>query len=359
MLIDRESEERVARLIRRNFGDAADWRRAHDFYLPSGTLYLTPEPHWNGYVPEDDHSFGLALARRIAISNGSDMSDIATELVWSESKSCRGSRLVMLALAHEADETGKVTLTLEEISRLTRLTARSITKCLRELATLGELIHERGGGASNPNSYSILLIDQDTGTPSHSSTELPTPSPEVPEVGTRFQEASSQNSPATAASGKSLRDESEVSSSRVPGGNTPVGSITTTKKQASLLGSGRQNHATDQDSVMVPDGAKELVTAITTAGMLVGWRLTESEWDRVTALAARWGHERLVEMVARRWNADRPPRSARYLLRIWADLPSHTPAAASRGNVVPLRRQPGGWAPFQNTAEPSAYQNGF
>ncbi|MBT2405564.1 MULTISPECIES: hypothetical protein [unclassified Streptomyces] len=72
MLIDRQTEERVARMIRRNFGDAADWRRAHDFYLPTGTLHLAPEPHQNGYVPEDDHSFGLALTRRIAISDGSD-----------------------------------------------------------------------------------------------------------------------------------------------------------------------------------------------------------------------------------------------------------------------------------------------
>lgn len=286
------------------------------------------------------------------------MSDIATELVWSVSKSCRGSRLVMLALAREADDKGKATLTLEDISRLTRLTARSITKCLGELAMLGELSHQRGGGSSNPNSYSILLFDGAHEALTGSSTELPTSSSEAQGGGTSFQEASSQNAPTSAASGKSLRPESEVSSSRTCGGNTPYGSITTQKKQASLPGSNRDNYATGQDSVKVPDGARGLVAAITSAGMLVGWRLTESEWERVTALAARWGHERLVEMVARRWNADRPPQSARYLLRIWADLPSYA-VGASNGNVVPLRRQPGGWVPFQNTAKTSAYQNGF
>ncbi|WP_177235137.1 hypothetical protein [Streptomyces sp. MUSC 14] len=268
----------------------------------------------------------------------------------------------MLAIAREADDKGKAKLTLEDISCLTQLTARSVTKCLRELATLGELSRERGGGASHPNSYSILLFNQGAETPTVSEKELPTPSPEPSDEGTRFQEVSSQNAPSTAASGKSLHGNWEVSSSRAPGGNTPVGSITTAKEQASSLGSSRENHATNQGSVTVPDGAKNLVTAITSAGMLVGWRLTESEWDRVTALVARWGHERLVEMIARRWNADRPPQSARYLLRIWADLPSHTPTAAFQGpqdNVVPLRRPPGGWTPFQNTAEPSAYQNGF
>ncbi|MGW5400135.1 hypothetical protein [Streptomyces sp. NPDC003952] len=287
------------------------------------------------------------------------MSDIATELVWSKSKSCRGSRLVMLALAREADDEGRTTLTLDEISTLTQLTTRSITKCLGELATLGELRHQRGGGASNPNSYSILLFNKGAAHPADSEKELPTPPPEVPGEGTRFQEPSSQNSASRVESGKSLHGNPEISSSRARGGNTPYGSITTTKKQASLLGSSRENRPVNQDSVKVPDGATALVTAITSAGMLVGWRLTESEWDRVTALAARWGHDRLVEMVARRWNADRPPQSARYLLRIWADLPSHAPAAAPQGNVVPLRRQPGGWVPFQNTAEPSAYQNGF
>ncbi|WP_327368516.1 hypothetical protein [Streptomyces sp. NBC_01217] len=287
------------------------------------------------------------------------MSGIATELVWSQSKSCRGSRLVMLALAREADDDGKATLTLDEISTLTRLTPRSISKCLGELAKLGELSHERGGGASNPNAYSILLCNGAVEESTSPGKEIPTSRPDESVVGRKVHEVASQNPATEAGSRKFHHADSEVSSSRVRGGNTPVGSITTTKEQAILLRSHRENSTVKQDSVKVPDGAKDLVTAITSAGMLVGWRLTESEWDRVTALAARWGNERLVEMVARRWNADRPPQSARYLLRIWADLPSHAPAAASPGNVVPLRRQSGGWIPFQNTAAPSAYQNGF
>ncbi|WP_435861814.1 hypothetical protein [Streptomyces rubiginosohelvolus] len=70
MLIDRRTEEEVARMVRRGFGKVADWRLAHDFYLPTETLYLTPEPHQHGYVPEDDHSFGLSSHRRIAIVGG-------------------------------------------------------------------------------------------------------------------------------------------------------------------------------------------------------------------------------------------------------------------------------------------------
>lgn len=70
MLIDRRTEEKLARMVRRSFSEAADWRRAHDFHIPTGALYLTPEPNQNGYVPEDDQSFGLAPFRCIAIANG-------------------------------------------------------------------------------------------------------------------------------------------------------------------------------------------------------------------------------------------------------------------------------------------------
>ncbi|MEU3501699.1 hypothetical protein ABZ726_13290 [Streptomyces hundungensis] len=109
----------------------------------------------------------------------------------------------------------------------------------------------------------------------------------------------------------------------------------------------------------IPTGAQDLVSAMESAGMLVGWRLSESEWARVTALLARWGAERLVEVIARRWDPSRPPQSARYLLRIWDDLPSQLPAETAKDNVVPLRRETAGWKPFRNPAHASAYQNGF
>ncbi|MFF3015924.1 hypothetical protein [Streptomyces sp. NPDC057939] len=287
------------------------------------------------------------------------MSAIATDLVWSESKACRGSRLVLLALAREADDQGQATLPLEEISRLTGLTVRSITTCLGELASLGELSRERGGGASNPSRYTILLVGQAGSTAAHGGTELPSSAAGVTEPGKDFHEEASRKSATAESNWKSLPGESEATSSRVRGGSTPYGSTTTTKKQASFADSNLREVSAGQESVEVPEGARELVAAMSGAGMVVGWRLTGAEWDRVTALAARWGRERLVEMVARRWNSERPPLSARYLLRIWADLPDQAPEPAVRTNVVPLRRQPGTWVPFQNTAQPSAYQNGF
>lgn len=69
LLLGQEAGEKAARLIRRNFGGNADWRRTHDFYLPTGRLYLTPEPNQKGYVPEDDFSFGLMPSRLISTSD--------------------------------------------------------------------------------------------------------------------------------------------------------------------------------------------------------------------------------------------------------------------------------------------------
>jgi hypothetical protein len=63
----RETEDRVARMIKRMIGSAADWRHSHDFHLPTGKLYLTPEPHQKGFVPEDDFTFGLSPSRLIEI----------------------------------------------------------------------------------------------------------------------------------------------------------------------------------------------------------------------------------------------------------------------------------------------------
>ncbi|MFJ2818491.1 hypothetical protein [Streptomyces sp. NPDC087294] len=70
ILTDRRTEEKAARTVRSGFGKLADWRLAHDFYVPTRTLYLTPEPHQIGYIPEDDLSFGLSPVRRIAIDGG-------------------------------------------------------------------------------------------------------------------------------------------------------------------------------------------------------------------------------------------------------------------------------------------------
>ncbi len=281
------------------------------------------------------------------------MSIQATEVVWTSSEAQRGSLLVMLALAREADETGIATLTLERIAKLTRLSTRAVTNCVSELSQNGELSYRRGIGRGNPNQYAILLGE----LAERSKSDGPGPDDSLTregEAGSRFQEPASQSEKSATESRKTVPENVEVSSSRARVVNTPVGSI---NNSPSKPASSRQESPKQKPVVAVPEGSRELVDAMTAAGMLVGWRLKDDEWARVTALSARWGTQQLVDIVARRWDHGRPPQSARYLLRIWDDLPSHD-SAAHPGNVVPLRRS-GSWHTYRNETTPSAYQNGF
>lgn len=70
LFVNQDVERQVTRLIRHAFAQVADWRWAHDFHVPSGNLYLTPEPYQKGYVPEDDCSFGMSAHRLIAAPSG-------------------------------------------------------------------------------------------------------------------------------------------------------------------------------------------------------------------------------------------------------------------------------------------------
>ncbi|GAA2929362.1 hypothetical protein GCM10010524_66450 [Streptomyces mexicanus] len=72
LLTGRETELEVTRLVRRHFADVADWRRSHDFHVPTGNLYRSPEAFQNGYVPEDDQSFGMTRQRFVASADGGD-----------------------------------------------------------------------------------------------------------------------------------------------------------------------------------------------------------------------------------------------------------------------------------------------
>ncbi|WP_431999283.1 hypothetical protein [Streptomyces sioyaensis] len=91
-----------------------------------------------------------------------------------------------------------------------------------------------------------------------------------------------------------------------------------TEKPASSAGA-RANAATGPQ---IPEFAQPLVDQMTAAGMVVGWRLTEVEWFAVHAHIKRSSIDALVEFARRRWNPADPPQTARYLTRIWSDMPS-------------------------------------
>jgi hypothetical protein len=114
--------------------------------------------------------------------------------------------------------------------------------------------------------------------------------------------------------GVSPRDESQTRArprpSPIPSPPSPEGEGAS--KQAAHPARGPQ----------VPAFAEPLVEQLTAARMTVGWGLSEPEWFALHAHIKRCGIPALVDFAARRWNTANPPQTARYLLRMWADLPS-------------------------------------
>jgi hypothetical protein len=84
----------------------------------------------------------------------------------------------------------------------------------------------------------------------------------------------------------------------------------------------------------VPDFARALVDQMTAAGMVVGWRLSEPEWFAVHAHIKRSSVEAMVAFARRRWNPADPPQTARYLTRIWSDMPSLPDGVAALPSAV-------------------------
>ncbi|MFC1403226.1 MULTISPECIES: hypothetical protein [Streptacidiphilus] len=230
---------------------------------------------------------------------------------------------------------------------MTRLTVRGISKCISELQSLGELTRTTGGGSRNPNKYTIVLgsstDEEGAALRKRSRNSVP---------GTKSVEPSANNPASEQESWNSVQPKTEPASNPTGVGSTPFGSTTNNNQLASSTVPPPAG-----STISVPAGAQQLVSELERAGIVVGWRLTPPEWQRVTALSARWGASRLIEVVSRRWDPKRPPQSARYLLRIWDDLPSELPAATVPSNVVPLGPSRS-WNTYRDSSA-HAYQNGF
>ncbi|MFI9344979.1 hypothetical protein ACIG0D_27490 [Streptomyces sp. NPDC052773] len=84
----------------------------------------------------------------------------------------------------------------------------------------------------------------------------------------------------------------------------------------------------------IPDFARDLVDQMTAAGLIVGWRLSEPEWFAVHAHIKRSSVEAMVAFARRRWNPADPPQTARYLTRIWSDMPSLPDGVAALPSAV-------------------------
>ncbi|MFI6033003.1 helix-turn-helix domain-containing protein [Streptomyces sp. NPDC051315] len=84
------------------------------------------------------------------------MSFKVTNWVWARSESRNGARLVMLALADRADDSGCAWPSIDDLAARTKLSPRAVQKAILALVEIGELDVENGGGRHRSNRYRIV-----------------------------------------------------------------------------------------------------------------------------------------------------------------------------------------------------------
>ncbi|MFF3300937.1 hypothetical protein [Streptomyces sp. NPDC002908] len=105
----------------------------------------------------------------------------------------------------------------------------------------------------------------------------------------------------------------------------------------------------------IPAEARPLVDALSLADVRVRWPFKGNEWFPVLALIKKAGVPAMAEHAAK-VAARTQVESAKYFLKGWAELPPLPAADAAR---PPLRAVSGGWQPYTNPTDVSAYSNGF
>ncbi|WP_282686297.1 MULTISPECIES: hypothetical protein [unclassified Streptomyces] len=106
----------------------------------------------------------------------------------------------------------------------------------------------------------------------------------------------------------------------------------------------------------IPADARPLVDALTNADVRVRWPFKGNEWFPVLALIKKAGVPALTEHAVK-VAARTPVESAKYFLKGWAELPPMPAAGAERPALRAVSG--GGWQPYTNPTDVSAYSNGF
>ena len=114
--------------------------------------------------------------------------------------------------------------------------------------------------------------------------------------------------------------------------------------------------ADDRLSYGYPEAALPLVEGITAAGINVRWPFKGDQWFPVLALITKSGVPALVDHAVRASARNPNIDSAKYFMRGWSELPPLPRPGTER---PPLRAVSGGWQPYTNPTDVSAYSNGF
>ncbi|MFF7360769.1 hypothetical protein [Streptomyces sp. NPDC008125] len=299
----------------------------------------------------------------------------AMHWVWTCSRAKGNVRLVMLAVADKAtgpDCTARMG-TSEFVSRVNAARS-SVVKAVDSALSSGELMIVDPAVGSRAATYQLPFAV------SHVRPAQTARGPETGPVGDSYrsgnetperkQGSGTRTGTERARGPESGPEGSENETSRGPTSG-PLNQTTPTRSESKQAGA----PAPVDPGPEIPAGARPLVDALTTAGVLVRWNLSASEWSLVEALTERTGVPALAAFAQRQASA-REISFAKYFLPGWRELPPLPAPGPARPPVpaqqvrpaqpvrpVPPARHavpaPGGWQPYTNPVDPSVYENGF
>ncbi|MFF2405751.1 hypothetical protein [Streptomyces sp. NPDC058092] len=253
-------------------------------------------------------------------------------------------KLLLVVLAEDANDDTRITwnsVERPEVLRGAKLSRAQLYAVLKSLATKGALERLTAGQKNAAAKYKIPMFAAPQ-CPGIADTDT-SQCPGIPDTDENAQ--CPENADTEPSQCQEIPDVS-VRESLTP---TPHPSSTTPSA------SKQEEPADDRLSYGYPEAALPLVEGITAAGVNVRWPFKGDQWFPILALITKSGVPALVDYAVRaaaRTNVD----SAKYFLRGWAELPPLPRPGTERPT---LRAVAGGWQPYTNPVDVSAYSNGF
>lgn len=266
-------------------------------------------------------------------------------------------KLLLVVLAEDASDGTRTTwnsVERPEVLRGAKLSRSQLYAVLKSLASKGALEKLAAGQKNGTAKYRIpaFAVPQCPGIP---DTDTPSQSPGSPDTD------ASQRPGIPDTDGSAQRPENaDTEPSQCPGfrdvsvpeSGTPTPHPSFTTPSASQ----QEEPADDRFSYGYPEAALPLVEGITAAGINVRWPFKGDQWFPILALITKSGVPALVDYAVRAAARNTSIDSAKYFMRGWAELPPLPRSGAERPQ---LRAVSGGWQPYTNPTDVSAYSNGF
>lgn len=266
-------------------------------------------------------------------------------------------KLLLVVLAEDANDDTRTTwnsVERPEVLRAAKLSRAQLYAVLKSLAAKGALERLTAGQKNAAAKYRIpaFAVPQcpeipDTDAPPQSPGSPDTDTSQCPGIADTDENGQCPENADTEPSQCQGIPDVSVRESLTP---TPHPSSTT--PSASKQG----EPATEQLGYGIPADALPLVEGITAAGINVRWPFKGDQWFPILALITKSGVPALVDHAVRAAARNTSIDSAKYFLRGWAELPPLPRPGTER---PPLRAVSGGWQPYTNPVDVSAYSNGF